>query len=302
MQRGRPTLYGSQQDKKAATKAWRAKYRSEAIQLSVSRTLHSELVNLKNTLNLKSLGALIQQLLVLHPQYEASSTEEEEDEEKEDEEISFTGQVSSEGALKMAVIGRLVAEGGISILKLPFVLTLTSLYHTGEMGECISSSTADLFKKVFQLDMAMLVNYFKDVERVHLEPDCSTRQGQERLNLYLTGWKRHKNVARGEASEKLIYSGALTQKTGVAQLDAVVFILTALNVLQKLGSLTSDGGKDVCMPGGLFGLLEKRICRPLIRVEGDLHIRIGKRVKQERTYYRLMILIQRLRAISLTMT
>jgi len=45
-----------------------------------------------------------------------------------------------------------------------------------------------------------------------------------------------------------------------------------LGISKKMATLISDEGRDIIMPNGLFGKLEKRMKRKMARIPGDLHV------------------------------
>ena len=107
----------------------------------------------------------------------------------------------------------MIVECGVSVLKLPLVLMLGSMYHTGHpnIDDIVSASTADrLLQKTCMYDAALLREDFEDVHIIHIQADISGRQGEERLSLWGTGYcHRTHQIVR-----KLLWQGALPSKTG----------------------------------------------------------------------------------------
>ena len=257
--------------------------------VEVDAATYQSLDALRIATNTKSLGAMLAQLIPLHPNCESETADPDADDlsdydydqtQVEVAETAGRASLSKEEATKIAVVSRLVVEGSVSLNKLPLVIDLVKLLLSVSDNETLSTSTYDrLFKKAFSYDVALLKSFFEGASSVHLKPDCSTRQGQERLSVFLTGWLNEEPV------EKLIFSGAIDSKTGEDQFTSLLEVLQQLDVLDRIIALTSDQGKDVCAPNGLFGLLEKHLKRELLRIMCDLHIlNRGFVVAGERTF------------------
>jgi len=232
---------------------------------------YKALEDLRTATKAKSIGAVLSSLIEQHPTSQTTDTAHADSDDEEDltEVLAVVGEgsISVQDATRISVVSRLVVEGSVSLNKMPLVVDLVKKLLEVSDSETFSCSKYDrLFKKAFDFDLALLKDFFTLADRVHLKPDCSTRQGQERLSVFLTCWRA------GVPVERLIYSGALESKTGVDQLAALIEVLVQLDVLDKLVALTSDAGKDVCAGNGLFGLLEKELKRELLRIECDLHM------------------------------
>ena len=80
----------------------------------------------------------------------------------------------------MLAVTRLVVESGVSVVKVPLVLTQASLYLNGNatIHDIVSSTTVDRYlTKAFMFDAAILREDFKDVRSLHIQPDISGKQG-----------------------------------------------------------------------------------------------------------------------------
>ena len=267
-------MYTTKEERKKAMNTSNKMYRTKIRRLDVSHETFQLLEELKSSLHVKSYDLLLQTLAMLHPSTDhasqnsqsTASDEQDSDKSAEDEEHML----SKKEAMDIAVITRLIVEGGVSVVKLPLVLQLCGLLIKSGTSVISTSSADRTFHKAFALDLGMLVEFFDDIPAVHAKPDCSTRQGQERLSLFVSGWKIEGGV--GRPVERCVFTSALASKSGADQFLAVRHLLVRIKLFKKLESLTSDGGLDVCAPGGLFGLLEENLGRPLIRIEGDLHV------------------------------
>jgi hypothetical protein len=173
--------------------------------LRVKAETQERLQTFKQTHQLDTWDTVIQELLTLHPgtmcQHpkplaaapELLSEEEEEEEGAIDPLEHGNKPVVKPNILRMVAVSRLNVEGDVPINKIPFVLAVASVYLNGKVNpsEIVSASTATrLCKQVWEYDAALLRRELEELDVVHMQPDISQRQGEERLALFVTGRRR----------------------------------------------------------------------------------------------------------------
>ena len=271
----------SEDTKKANNNASKRRYHAHHKNISVSKRTHALLVQYQKKFGFKSACDAVHALLKdFAPDLENSDEDSPID--TVEPELTVHGPelppdmksrppLAHEEASRVVLIQRLVAEAGISVRKIPLVIALVSIHllRRVDTSQLFSSSHTDrLLKRSFAYDLAILKDFFTHVKVVHLKPDCSSRQGEERLSVFATGWHR----LQAKPICRQIFAGSLVTKSGVDQLNALYGILCGLGIKDKVGSVCSDCGADVCADGGLFGLLEKKLQKKLDKILGDLHI------------------------------
>ena len=145
--------------------------------VEVDAATYQSLEALRIATNTKSLGAILAQLIPLHPNCESETADPDADDLSDYDYDQRQVEVAETAGV---------------------VIDLVKLLLSVSDNETLSTSTYDrLFKKAFSYDVALLKSFFEEASSVRLKPDCSTRQGQERLSVFLTGW------LNGEPVEKL---------------------------------------------------------------------------------------------------
>ena len=90
--------------------------------------------------------------------------------------------------LRGVVVTRMVTEGGASVIKVPVLLALSSMYFYGRINssDIVSASQVErMTNSVFQHDAGLLRAELQAIRFLHLQVDLSGRKREERLSAWL---------------------------------------------------------------------------------------------------------------------
>ena len=239
--KGRPRL--PEDVRQLRMKESRKKYAKKQSSIKLKNTVKKKLITLKKQNKFKSWDQLMDFMLrSASCQTELSSSNDSDDDDSDDDDL-----------LKSVVITRLVTEASVSVVKVPLVLALCSLFFKGRVypEEIVSATQVTrMTNSIFKIDAGLLRQELSQLKSIHLQADMSIRKQEERASVWVTG--NHPQLVH--VLRAILWTGALASKSGSQQFDMVVSLLTNLNIFDRLRTLTADEGRDaIGTKDGLYG-------------------------------------------------
>jgi len=176
--------------------------------------------------------------------------------------------------LRIAVITRLVVEIGISQNKIPLTLALCQMFNDGKINVANVTSYSTVPKELetcFKMSHLLLKHRLATAQSVNIIPDLTVVNDEERLGL-VACFTEKKGSELQQPAHAVLFSGSVTSKDAPEQVKAIKDVLKSYNVLDKLGHLVTDEGRDITgHRAGVFALLEQDTSL-LERISCDLHV------------------------------